>query len=520
MTVEATEPVVTSRAPAPAPAPAPPPSRTRRAVMTWSAGALYSATTILVGFVTTPILLRLLGPERLGANRAVGEWLGYLMLADLGLASAIGVLLVRARRVGLTDTAGVARFAIRAMSVVTLVIVPAALALAWFMPRLVRIDPALARELRWCALIGATGLLFVPLGVFRAVLETGQRGYLVNAALMVQSLTITALSLLLAWLGWGLVGLSVAGVAGAAVFTSMLLWWGVRHLGASWRGASRARVPLRELWSLSWPLAAAGAGNRVNLMTDAIVVGYFLGPAPVAVLFLTQRVILLCAAQVNALGNATWAALAELLGAGRIDAFESRLCEVARLIVGGGTVLVGTVAAYDVHFVRLWVGSNLYGGDLLAALTVASVVTFGFLCVFSWVIDTQGDTRHRLLVSSIGSALNLVLSILFVKWLGLAGVALGTLCAYLLTDAWYCPLLVCRRYGVRGRAIVASVARGLGAGLPWALIVWWIARTHAPPTRWPGFFIEAGMVCALAVVYCWFAILTPAERSEWRARFA
>ena len=49
MTVEAAQPVVASRA-----APAPPlPGRTRRAVMTWTAGAFYSATTVLVGFVAT-----------------------------------------------------------------------------------------------------------------------------------------------------------------------------------------------------------------------------------------------------------------------------------------------------------------------------------------------------------------------------------------------------------------------------------------------------------------------------------
>ena len=513
MTLEATEPVLAPPAPV-----GPAPGRTRRAVMTWAAGAIYSLTTILVGFVTTPILLRMLGPDRIGAHRAVGEWLGYLMLADLGLASAFGVLLVRARRTSLDQTAAVARFALRAMSAIMLLIAPAGLLLAWFMPRLVRIDPVLVNELRRAAVVGALGLLFVPLGVFRSVLETGQRGYRVNAALMAQSLVITGLSLLLAWIGWGLIGLAVATVAGAFVFTAMTLWWGVRHFGPSWRIASTARIPLRELWSLSWPLAAAGAGNRLNLMTDAVVVGYFLDSSHVAVLFLTQRVILLCAAQVNALGNATWAALAELLAHGRIDVVESRLAEITRLIVGGGTVLVGTVAAYDAHFVRLWVGSSMYGGDLLAALTVASLVTFGFLCVFSWVIDTQGDTRHRLLVSSIGSVLNVLLSILFVKRIGLAGVALGTLCAYLLTDAWYCPLLVCRRYGVRARAIVAAILRGLGAGLPWALVIWWFARRHAPPGRWVGFFTEAAVVGVLALVYCWFAILTPAERTEWQAR--
>ncbi len=503
--------------PAPIAPPRAAPGRTRRAVMTWGAGAFYSAATILVGFVTTPILLRLLGAERLGANRAAGEWLGYLMLADLGMASAFGVLLVRAWRDGPARVAGVTRFALRAMSVVALVVVPAALVLAWLMPGLVRVDAGLAGELRWGAVVAGLGLALLPLGVFRTVLETAQRGYLVNAALVAQSLTITGLSLGLAWAGWGLVGLAVATVAGAAVFGGMTLWWGVRLLGGPVR-APAERVRLRELWSLSWPLAAAGAGNRVNLMTDAIVVGFLLGPAPVAVLLLTQRVILLAAAQVNALGNATWAALAELLGAGDVRIFEARLAEVARLIVGCGTVLVGTVAAYDAHFVRLWVGREMYGGDGLAALTVAAAVVFGFVCLFTWVIDTQGDTRHRLAVSTTGSLLKLVLSVIFVKWLGLAGVALGTLCAYLLTDAWYCPRLVCRRYGVRAGAIGRSVARGLIAGLPWAVGVWWLARAHAPPTRWLGFFVEAMVIGTLALVYCWFAILTPVERRDWCAR--
>src|SRR5262245_55952069 len=62
----------------------PAPGRVRAAVLTWSMGAVYSAITILVGFVTTPILLKLLTAERVGAARVVGEWMGYLMLADLG----------------------------------------------------------------------------------------------------------------------------------------------------------------------------------------------------------------------------------------------------------------------------------------------------------------------------------------------------------------------------------------------------------------------------------------------------
>jgi hypothetical protein len=145
-------------------------------------------------------------------------------------------------------------------------------------------------------------------------------------------------------------------------------------------------------------------------------------------------------------------------------------------------------------------------------------VVFGFLCLFSWVIDMQGDTRQRLLVSSIGSVLNLGLSVIFVRLVGLWGVALGTLCAYLLTDAWYCPTLVCRRYGASARLILAAAARGLAVGVPWAAGAWLLARSHTPPMRWIGFAAECALVGAAALAYCWWMILTPAERQEWRRR--
>lgn len=507
MTVEASQPAKSNA----------PPGRVRRAVITWAMGAIYSGITILLGFITTPILLGLLTAERIGAARAVGEWIGYLMLADLGMGAAVGVLLVRARTTGLESAAGVAKLALRVLCGVSLFVVPAALVLAWFMPTLIRIEPNLTRELRIGAAIAALALLLAPLSVFRAVLETGQRGYLVNAALLLQSLLITGLSLLLAWLGWGLIGLSIAGLAGGIVFAAMTTLWAIRHLGV-FASAPRADLPLREVWRVSWPLAAAGAGNRINLMTDGIVVGYLLGSTPVAVMFLTQRVILLCSAQVNSMSNASWAALAELINSGRKDIFQLRVAELARLIVGLGIVLVGTVAAYDAQFVRLWVGGSMYGGDALAALTVASTVVFGFLCLFSWIIDMQGDTRHRLPVSTAGSILNLLLSVIFVRKLGLAGVALGTLCAYLLTDAWYSPMLVCRRYGVPARLILFAAARGLLVGLPWALAAWFLARSHTPPLRWIGFSAECAVVGIVALAYCWWIVLTTNDRQEWRQR--
>ena len=204
-------------------------------------------------------------------------------------------------------------------------------------------------------------------------------------------------------------------------------------------------------------------------MTDTIVIGLLLGPKPVAAMFLTQRLILIANAQVNSVANASWAALADLKHRAENVAFRERLVELSRLVVGVGLTISGTVAAYDGQFVKLWVGKSLYAGDLLAVLTLIQGVIFGFVLLFTWVIDTLGDSRHRTLVSSSGSVLNLILSFVFVKWIGVPGVTLGTIVAYLMTDVWYCPFIAVRRYGVPARLLCRGLGRGVALGGAWAV---------------------------------------------------
>ncbi len=488
-------------------------------------GGVYSTVTLLIGLVATPILLRFLGPERFGAHRAATEWLGYLALIDIGFGGAFTVSVMRAMAAGSRqDVVAITRLAFRVLTLVALVTAPVGLALAWFMPNLVKIDPELTTELRVAAAISLGGLFLAPLAVMRSILEADQRGYVVHLALLVQSLFITGASLYLAWAGWGLYGQAGAALAGLAIYTALVSRWATHSLkgrdGDAATAAPSTGVSLRGLWGLSWPLALGNVAYRLNVMTDAIVVGLLLGSTSVAALFLTQRIIVLGGGYVNSLSNATWAPLAELRAAGHADVFESRVVELTRLIVGSGLVLSSTVAAYNVHFVRLWVGADLYGGNALTIITVLVTVTVGFLSLFVWIIDVQGDTRHRLSISMLGAVLNLGFSLVLVKAIGIAGVALGTLLAYCATDGWHCPYLVCRRYGVGAGRLVRAVLRGVAVGLPWGAGVWLLAHSHVPPGGWAGFAAELAVVGSASLGYCWVVLLNRDERTEWRARLA
>jgi hypothetical protein len=79
--------------------------RTRRSALNFVSGVLFSAVTLVVGFIATPLLLRWLGDERYGAFRAAGDWLSQLTILELGFAGALAPLLALA--LGRGDDSGV-----------------------------------------------------------------------------------------------------------------------------------------------------------------------------------------------------------------------------------------------------------------------------------------------------------------------------------------------------------------------------------------------------------------------------
>lgn len=497
-----------------------PAGRVRRSILSWLAGIGWSATTLLIGFVTTPWLLRWLGTAPFGAWEVVAEWMGYLGLTQVALGPAvITVFLLRAHTQGSeNDFEATVQWALRLYGKAALAAIPAACALVWWAPEWLHAGAALTGQLRVAVAIAAVALLVLsPAAVHRAVLETRQRGYRVRMALLVQSALIAALSLWWAWAGWGVRGMAAATGLGSAAGSA--LWWRwSRRMRPARRVPTRAPVDPRGLWRMNWPLLASMAGNQVNVLTDNTIVGLTLGLPSVTSFFLTQRAVQLAGAQAADIGTVSWAALAELRAVDA-PAFRQRVIELAGTVLGVSLLVTGTVAAFNEPFVRLWVGASRYAGDALTLLTAAGAVIFGYLAFFGWLLDTNGDTRQRLGVSTLGSALNLALSVWLARRIGLAGVALGTVVAYLTTDAWNMPRLVVREYGVPAGPLVRTTLHALLRGGAWAVAIWygvhWLPVAHS----WSALVLRAALAGVVGAAYGWAFVLRPQDRASWSLRW-
>lgn len=496
--------------------------RTRRSALNFATGLLGTVVTIAVAFITTPLLLRWLGTERFGAVRTMADWFGHIALVELGLAGALAPVLVMA--VGRNDEGAVRRTmaeGIRAYFRVAALAAAAGITLTAFITWLVPVGAGLATDLRIAGLIAVGGLLLYPLAPFRTLAEASQRGWVVNAASLAQSLGTTALAVLLASQGAGIAGQFAALFLGQLLFLVLLTRDGLARYGGLLRAAAReprdaqAREQIRKL---NLPTLLYDLSGRVGFMTDNIVVTMVLGgPAFATPLFLTQRLIVIALGQLQGVGTASWAALGQLHALGRVDVFNARLIDLTRLVSALSIAVLVPIAAYNRVFIGLWVGAQQYGGDFVTTLAAFNAFVIALVSLWGWCFSGTGRVATLVPVMLVSAALNLVLSVSATYLIGLAGPLLGTGVAIACTTLWYLPRRLHRDFGTPPAAL-ARAATGplLWAALPAAAIVWLAQRE--PPGSWPGLAAAMAASCLALLLVWWFGDLRPDERAHYRER--
>ena len=463
----------------------------------------------------TPVLIRWLGAETLGAVRTIQSWIGYLALAEFGFFGTL--LAMFADAMGRGDATreeqiyahGLRRY----LGVVAISVTIGGIGVA-VAPLLIPVLPDAVSDLRWGFAFGILPLVFQVFMVARANAEAAQRSYVVQAAMAAQTLLNYPLTLAAAYLQTGMAGQMAALVPGVLLFYFILMLDShKRHPGMLRRSLTLA-VPLdvkKGFASLNLPQFGLNVCNRINFFTDNIIVSLALGPAMVLPLVLTQRLMGVVHQQVLAVGSASWSGLAELQARGERDVFNDRLVELTKIIIilGGGAV--ATVFAYNQAFLDLWVGGSFYSGDLITGLSGLNAMLMGTMSLWSWAFVGAGRARVMLPMTAIEAVINLALSIWLVNKIGLAGPVVATATALVGVQMIWLPLQMKREFGTSRRQIAWAVASGFGATLAYAAALRTWTKTH-PPTGWIHLGFEMALASALFLGLAYALLLNAKEK--------
>jgi O-antigen/teichoic acid export membrane protein len=518
------EPQTTERSTAAAghsarPDPAPEPGgRTRRSAWGFAASLAFSAVTLAVGFVSTPILLRWLGVPTFGAFRALQDWFGYLTLFELGLSGALMAQLAPASGRGIrAEICGNLAAGLRAY----LNLIPAVLLIggvwAFSVPHLMGAGaPGSAGDLRVAAGLLLIPLLWLPLAAFRVLAESQQRLYVVQGLLIGQSLLTTLLLLAAARAGFGLWGQSLATAAAQLPAALALAWSGWRRYPEVRRTAPCGDAT-RRLWSLNAPTFAFNLASRISLLSDNVVIAALLGPAAVAPFFLTQRLVSIAQAQLQGIGNATWAGLVELHARGDHEAFRSRLLELTSLVSSLGCATLIPICALNRFFTWAWVGPENYGGTAVNVVVTINAWLWSVTSLWGWPISATGRVGRYLPYVLCFTAINFGVSVAGTLTIGLAGPLIGTLAGFALVQSWALPKLLHEAFGISPRLLWKAALSPARWAVPFGAAVFALGRYQGSRNVLV-IAIEMGALALVGLALWWMFSLSPGSRRKWSGR--
>jgi len=471
--------------------------------------------------VTTPILARGLGKEGYGIWVLVASFALYLELLEFGFGKAtpkfVAEYAARGDDRAIRATIATSFWVLAAMGAVAAVV---GAVIAALFPSIFDVSDHLRTASQILVLLVLADLcVSIPADTFGGVLMGLQRFYLVNATLVAVTVAQAVAWTILLALGGGLIELGVATVTLSLMGQLARYLLARRHVpAASVKRRNIDRAMVKRFTTLSGWFFLLDISKIVLVRLDTVVVGLAVNVAGAGVYAVGQRLTLALEQLIEPLTRAFFPHASSLTAADDNEGLRRSLMVGTRLSLAIAVPVALALGFLAGPLLRLWLGSGFQDAAVVVVLLSAAVAISALTRTGLLMLQGAGHVRVPAFFTAGEALLNLVLSIIFARTMGLKGVALGTLIAVLVANIGSFYPYMCRQFGVPIGALSMSLARAhLPALAVGALVGWAIAS--ADPS---GVVAIAGAI-AIGSSYVgvfWMTGLAPEERAIVRERLA
>ena len=445
---------------------------------------LLLAVNVGTGVFLMPFTVRHLGQSEYGLWMLVASMTYYFQLLDMGYGNGIVRHIVAADRQ--RDILTVNRivstfFCVYAVVGIAACFVSAAV-IAVVVPRFPGLTPGQVRTAQAIlAIISVRLAVGFPMTVFGAVTNARQ-GFVWNNAVAIATVVASAC---ITWVvleeGYGLIplvaattGVNVLGYVGYAVTARRVF------PPLTIRPSLFSRAQWRDVASFSVYLFIIQIAGQISFNIDNVVVGAFVGTAAVAVYTVALRLGEYQRRVCDQFSGMLFPVVVRFGEEGNLYALRQALIEGTRVAV----TLVAAVSACLIGFsgplIRHWMGPAFEGSVVpFVLLAVAGVIVVSQAAVCN-VLIAVGSHRLLAAVWLAEAAVNFGLSLLLVRTMGLAGVALGTLVPLVFGHLFVLLPRACRAVGVDVWACIRDTTRPALVGAAAATLVCLVIREAMP----------------------------------------
>lgn len=503
-------------------------SRTKSAFWGTISTQAFTIVSMGVSIISTPLMVRYLDKDAYGLSIIFFQIVNYLALFDFGLSSAVIRNLALHRGEDEHNRRMINRIMSTGVLVATafgLLVTLIGLGLGPLVPRLYNLRPDLAAPavpivITLSLLVGGQ---FVQRGL-GGIFFAHHRQTLIATPIFVVNMLTTGLTLLLLSRGvglWTFVYANLFQFFGNGVVQALLLFRYYPNISIGFRHYDKDLT--HSMLGYGFFMFLHGLATQVILYTDRLVIGKVLSLALVAVFSLTVRI---PEVGMNLLGRVTensLPAVAEIMVREGVARARGYFHRIMLLIVVLSTAAFWLMLALDEWFIRLWVGSDFFAGQQVLVFALIIMVQQTITRTGVFFLNAKGIARPLSFAAMAEAALNLTLSIVLGRRMGMSGILLGTILAALLTSAWYVPYLLRKHLGI---ALADSLVRPvvgpvLGVSVAGGAVYLLTHRLHLVGTsnHWSWFLAVGAMASGLLGTYVWVVYLRQVLGEYVPARF-
>jgi O-antigen/teichoic acid export membrane protein len=406
--------------------------------------------TALVSILVMPFVVHSLGDRDYGIWTLVATFVGYYGVLELGLAPAVTRYLSRSLGAGDHEACNrVFNTSLRLYLGIGSLALLASGGLAAIAPWLCHNPADVPLFWKLILIMGTSVALMFPTRVYKGLLE-GHLRFDLTGGLDVASLVLrTVLIFPVLFAGYGLLGLAWVSLLTSLPSMALLVYFAHRQLPflrierRYWQ-----RDTARSLFSYSVYSLIANLANILRFKLDSVVVAAYVGLSAVTHYriggVLTQYFFDLMSSAFGVFPSV----FSRQEGAKDYAVLERTFFFASKLAVCVSSFIGFGLLAWGKSFLIRWMGPQYADSYLVMLILVIGVM------VSLWqgpsISLLYGISKHKIyaIFNSIEGVANLVLSLLFVRWYGMYGVALGTLVPMLVSKVFIQPVYVCRVAGI------------------------------------------------------------------------
>jgi O-antigen/teichoic acid export membrane protein len=208
------------------------------------------------------------------------------------------------------------------------------------------------------------------------------------------------------------------------------------------------RERLREVTGFSVYMAVLDWSAKLNYSSDTMVIGATLDTTAIALWTVGQRVTQLAQQLTSQLNGALFPAVVDSDASQRRDQLQMILIHGTKLSLAMAAPLCLGLITMAGPLIRRWVGPQFSASVLPLQIMLTIVLVRNVTASANLILRGAGEHRLLTCTNAATAVVNVLLSIVLVRPLGLLGVALGTLIPVAASGLFVLYPAACRRVGV------------------------------------------------------------------------